>query len=81
VDFPIRAKSWGGSVRSGPGIGFRKVGSLAEGEPIVILEEADAPFYQDRPWFRISYRGRTGFQWGGIICPLGTEVPGTYQVC
>jgi hypothetical protein len=47
----------------------------------VILEQSPAPFYQDRPRFKISYGGRAGYHWGGIICPLGAPVPGAYQVC
>ncbi|MGI9383351.1 MAG: SH3 domain-containing protein [Methyloligellaceae bacterium] len=79
--FPHPAQSWGGSVRSGPGMQHGKVASLQNGEPITILEQANAPFFQDRPWFRIRYRGRVGFQWGGIICPRGKAIPGTFQVC
>ena len=79
--FPHEATSWGGSVRAAPDADSRKIGSLREGEPITLLGEADAPFYQDLPWFRIRFRGRTGYQWGGIICPVGEEIPGTFQVC
>jgi hypothetical protein len=79
--FPVAAKSWGGSVRAGPGVEYEKVGSLAEGQPITILEQSPAPFFQERPWFKIGWNGRTGYHWGGIICPLGAEVPGTFQVC
>ncbi len=81
VGFPIEAKSWGGSVRAGPSINAQKIGSLPEGERITLLEQANAPFFQDRPWFRISFRGQTGYQWGGIICPIGRPVPGTFEVC
>ena len=81
VRFPHEAKSWGGSVRAEPDAGSRKIGSLREGEPITVLDEADAPLYQDLPWFRIRFRGQTGYQWGGIICPVGEEIPGTFQVC
>jgi hypothetical protein len=80
-DFPIEAKSWGGSVRSGPGIDYPKVGNLAEGQRIVILGQSGAELYQDLPWFEISWNNKTGYHWGGIICPIGMEVPGTFQVC
>jgi hypothetical protein len=79
--FPFAAKSWGGAVRSGPGSGFGQVASLREREPITVLELSDAPHYQDRPWFKIRFRGRVGYHWGGIICPVGAAVPGTYEVC
>jgi Bacterial SH3 domain len=81
VGLPHAATSWGGKVRSGPGTDYKDIGSLSEGERITILEQSTAPNYQDRPWFKIRFRGRTGFHWGGIICPLGEAIPGTYQVC
>lgn len=78
--FPFAAKSWGGIVRSGPGQQFAKAASLAEGEPITVIERMPETF-QGRPWFRIQFRGRTGYHWGGIICPIGQPVDGTFQVC
>ncbi len=78
---PHAATSWGGSVRSGPGTNYKKVGSLSEGERITILEQSSAPLFQGRPWFKIKFDGRTGYHWGGIICPLGEAIPGTYKVC
>ncbi|MCB8837826.1 SH3 domain-containing protein [Aurantimonas sp. VKM B-3413] len=78
---PHPAQSWGGSVRAAPDVDSRKIASLREGEPITILEQADAPFFQDLPWFRIRFDGRTGYQWGGIICPIDEPVEGTFEVC
>jgi membrane-bound inhibitor of C-type lysozyme/uncharacterized protein YecT (DUF1311 family) len=80
VSFPFQARSWGGIVRSGPGTQYRKIASLSERESITVLQQT-AQYYQDRPWFKISFRGRVGYHWGGIICPTGRAVPGTYQVC
>jgi len=80
VTFPFAAKSWGGKVRSGPGQNYRKVASLREREPIIVLEQT-GEYFQDRPWFKISFRGRTGYHWGGIICPSNRPVPGTFEVC
>jgi uncharacterized protein YecT (DUF1311 family)/membrane-bound inhibitor of C-type lysozyme len=74
------AKSWGGIVRSGPGQQFARIASLNEGESIIVLQQARQSF-QDRPWFKIRFRGRTGYHWAGIICPIGQVVPGTFQVC
>lgn len=74
------AKSWGGIVRSGPGQRYARIASLNEGERITVLQQT-GQYFQDRPWFKIRFRGRTGYHWGGIICPLGRAVPGTYQVC
>jgi len=76
----FQAKSWGGIVRSGPGTGYARIASLNEGEPITVIERT-GQFYQGRPWFKISFRGQLGYHWGGIICPVGRSVPGTFQVC
>ena len=82
ISFPRSAKSWGGIVRSGPRQNSRKVASLREGELITIVSQSNAAWFQDRPWFKIRFRGgRTGYHWGGIICSIGTQVPGTYQTC
>lgn len=78
---PHAATSWGGKVRSGPGTNYRDIGTLSEGERLTILEQSSAPYFQNRPWFKIRFRGQTGYHWGGIICPLGKPIPGTYQVC
>ncbi|MEC9367616.1 MAG: MliC family protein [Pseudomonadota bacterium] len=78
--FPFEAKSWGGIVRSGPGQHFARAASLAEGERITVLQRTPETF-QDRPWFLIRYRGTTGYHWGGIICPIGQAVDGTFEVC
>lgn len=81
ISFPRQAKSWGGIVRSGPGQHYRKVGSLREGEWVIILERTNEIF-QDRPWFKIKYRGgRIGYKWGGILCSVGEFVEGTFQTC
>ena len=79
--FPHAAQSWGGFLRSGPGEKYKKIAKLKEGEKITILAKSSAAPFQNRPWFKIRYRGRTGYHWGGIICPVGTTVPGTYKVC
>ncbi|SNZ19332.1 MliC family protein [Cohaesibacter gelatinilyticus] len=68
IDFPQSGYSYGGKVRSGPGMGFRQVGSLREGDPIVILNGTGS-MMNGYEWFEIRYRnGRRGFQWGGIMC-------------
>lgn len=80
ITFPRKAKSWGGIVRAGPGQNYRKKASLREGEWVTLLERTNKVF-QDRPWFKIKYRGRIGYKWGGILCSVGDYVEGTYQVC
>jgi hypothetical protein len=79
ASFP--ARSWGGIVRSGPGMEFDKLASLREGDPIVILSRTEVVM-NGYPWFRIEYGDRkTGFQWGGIICAVGGPVDGTFETC
>lgn len=80
-DFPMAAGSWGGIVRAGPGRQYAKVGSLAEGERITLIENTGI-ITNDYPWFRIRYRGnREGYQWGGIICGLEGPIDGAFETC
>ncbi len=78
--FPASAQSRGGNVRAGPGSRHRKLAVLKKDEPITILERSETLF-RGQPWFKIEYRGRTGYQWGGLICAKGTPVPGTNAQC
>lgn len=75
------AKSWGGVVRSGPGMEFKQVASLKEGEKITVIEDAGVEMNGYR-WYKIRFgANRTGYQWGGILCPVGKTVPGAFQSC
>jgi uncharacterized protein YraI len=50
----LQVGSWGGNVRSGPGTNYAKIGSLQNGDPVVItkkLSSAGAEY----PWFKIQY--------------------------
>ena len=78
---PHAAQSWGGKLRAGPGQNYEAISTLSEGDRITVLERADAPLFQNRPWFKIPARGPPGYHWGGIICPLDVAIPGTYKVC
>lgn len=80
VRLPAQAKSWGGIMRGGPGMNYRKLASLKEGEWITILERTDQ-FMGDYPWFKIKARGRIGYKWGGILCSVGPQIEGTFQQC
>jgi hypothetical protein len=34
------------------------------------------------PWFKITTeRGKTGYQWGGILCSTGAERPDIFKTC
>jgi hypothetical protein len=77
----FRAKSWGGIVRAGPGMQFARVASLKEGDPITAVEQSRQQL-DGFPWFKIRYgKNKTGYQWGGVICPVGKLVPGTFEQC
>jgi Bacterial SH3 domain len=78
---PREGQSWGGVVRAQPGTNGARVASLRAGDPVTILARTGVEWngYQ---WFKIRYHGdRTGYQWGGILCPYGGPLDGTYQTC
>ena len=79
-ELPAPAGSWGGVVRDGPGKQYRQIDSLKEGEPVTLLgrsDELDNGF----PWFKISFKSGTGYQWGGILCSAGAERPDVFKTC
>lgn len=81
----MEGASWGGSVRSGPGTEFGKIGSLKEGA-LVELEANTGVQMNGYPWFKItqfdSVGGVTlsGYQWGGILCAFDAR-DGVHQTC
>lgn len=78
---PLAAESWGGIVRSGAGSNHPEIASLREGDPVTLLARTGV-MWNDYEWFKIRFHGgRIGYQWGGILCPLGMAVQGTYEVC
>lgn len=80
-DRPLAAGSWGGIVRSGPGMDHRRVASLREGERVELLFNTRI-MRDGYPWFLIRFRGgQLGFQWGGILCRLEVPVDGLYETC
>ncbi|MEP4031982.1 MliC family protein [Roseibium polysiphoniae] len=80
VDFPQPGYSYGGKVRGGPGINYRQIGSLREGDDILILRGTGA-MMNGYEWFQIRYRNsRTGYQWGGIMCSQN-PYPTIFRVC
>jgi hypothetical protein len=80
-DRPVAAGSWGGIVRSGPGMEHARLASLREGERVELL--FNTGIMRDAyPWFLIRFRGgQLGFQWGGILCRLEVPVDGLYETC
>ncbi|WP_424983863.1 MliC family protein [Maritalea sp. S77] len=80
VDFPQEGYSYGGKVRSGPSMNHKQVGSLFEGDRILILNGTGA-MMNGYEWFKIRYRnGRVGYQWGGIMCSQN-PYPTIFRVC
>lgn len=77
---PRSAQSWGGIVRAGPGTRFRRIGSLKKGDVVTLLEDTGVRL-NGYTWFKIEFGGRTGYQWGGILCAEDSALPGAYQVC
>lgn len=77
----IPAGSWGGIVRDGPGQNYRRVASLEQGEHVMLLENTSV-YFNGFPWWYIEFRGgRTGYQWGGILCSLNAPMEGIYESC
>ncbi|MEP3107881.1 MAG: SH3 domain-containing protein [Hyphomicrobiales bacterium] len=77
----MEVASWGGVVRSGPGMDTNRIDSLKEGEVVEILQDSGV-FMNGYNWFQIRYRGnKTGYQWGGIMCGRYQPVPGVHEVC
>ncbi|MFZ1813814.1 MAG: SH3 domain-containing protein [Rhizobiaceae bacterium] len=72
-------RSLGGIVRSGPGMQFPKLASLAENQPIAILGDTGVNM-NGYNWFEIEWNGRRGYQWGGIMCS-GVPMQGMFDVC
>jgi SH3 domain-containing protein len=80
-DFPVAAGSWGGVLRDGPGQNYRQIGSLQEGEPVTLMSRSDV-VENGFPWFKITTQsGKTGYQWGGILCSTGAERPDIFKTC
>ena len=77
----LKIGSWGGNVRSGPSTDYTRIGSLREGDPVVLLEKIKSSGSKLN-WFKIAYgKGKVGYQWGGILCGFDKEVNGTFGVC
>ncbi|MGI9382172.1 MAG: hypothetical protein ACR2PO_03390, partial [Methyloligellaceae bacterium] len=80
IRYPRPAKSAGGVVRSGPGLKHKRIGSVGKDAPITLLGDSGVEM-NGYNWFRIRFRRRVGYHWGGLICPKGNAIPGTFKVC
>ena len=80
-DLPAAAGSWGGVLRDGPGRNYRQIGSLKEGEPVTLMGRTDE-LEDGFPWFKlVTHNGKTGYQWGGILCSTAAERPDLFKTC
>ncbi len=82
---PKEGASWGGMVRSGPGMNYKQTGRLKEGD-LVTLEKNTGVMMNGYPWFKIVHVNNqngwsiSGYQWGGILCAFDAN-PSVHKVC
>ncbi|MEM1377529.1 MAG: SH3 domain-containing protein, partial [Pseudomonadota bacterium] len=77
----LTGKSRGGRLRQGPGTGFDVAGTIREGTPVTILENAGNTL-NGFDWFEIEYGdGQRAYTWGGILCTDGEKADGVFEVC
>lgn len=70
----------GGNLRAGPGTQYDRLDGLPEGTPLAIEAYAGVLF-DGYEWFEVSVGGQRGFQWGGILCSEGEQLPGLFAQC
>lgn len=80
-DDTITGVSYGGVLRSGPGMEYGKVASMQEGDPVDIVEDTGI-WFNDYKWYKVSTHRGQGYHWGGIFCVnLDTQVEGIFGRC
>ena len=63
------AMTWGGNVRSGPGMDFARVAGVPLGREVEVLAVADRYWLDEYPWFKVRLAdGTTGYIAGGLLC-------------
>jgi hypothetical protein len=79
ASLPMYGRSLGGIMRAKPDMGSAALASLVQGERIEILADSGVATdgYQ---WFEIKTGGRTGYQWGGIMCS-DAALAGVFETC
>lgn len=76
----LPAVSYGGILRSGPGMDYKKLASLRARDPLEVLEETDV-WMGDYKWFKVKTSAGTGYHWGGIFCSMGGKPEGVFSDC
>lgn len=80
-DDTVSGMSYGGVLRSGPGMEYDRVASLREGDYLDILEDTGV-WFNDYKWYLVASPQGTGYHWGGIICVnLDTQIEGIFEKC
>lgn len=81
INYPYQASSWGGIVRTGPGMHFDRTASLFEKEAITIVART-SEMMNGYPWMQVKYRNNQyGYQWGGIICATDHPRSELHELC
>jgi hypothetical protein len=81
TDINAPGRSLGGKLREGPGTEYPDIASLPEGMPVILYSNSHVEF-NGFEWFRVVLTdGRVGYQWGGILCSEGQELPGLLRMC
>jgi hypothetical protein len=77
----LTGMSYGGVLRSGPGMDHRRVASLREGDHLEILEDTGV-WFNGYKWFAVATPQGTGYHWGGIFCvDRATQIDGIFSKC
>lgn len=71
--------SFGGNLRAGPGTNFARVGGLAEGTPVTLLQDSGAFFNGYSFWLIQTPNGQQAYHWGGILCAPGQFLTGIFN--
>ena len=80
-DDTMRGQSYGGILRSGPGMNYGKVASLQEGDPIDIIQDT-GKWFDGYKWYKVRTHLGVGYHWGGIFCiDLDTQIEGILDKC
>jgi len=73
--------SYGGILRAGPGIQYRKLASLENSDWLEIMEDTGI-WFDGYKWFLVETPLGYGYHWGGIFCMEGSSfVEGVFGRC
>jgi hypothetical protein len=80
-DEPVAVSTYGGVVRSGPGLEHSKATSMYKGDPVALIAVTEAEMNGFK-WFQIRYRdGLDGYALGGLLCPKEVSIEGIQEHC